>query len=417
MLALVLLAQLLDPTILTQSTVLLNCPLGSTAGTGDDNLNCSNGAALTFARTSPSIACPRTDLEDTAVWEESANTPCYIDGCGLHMMSAVLNSITRSEAFDNAAWVDVGTPIRAAGVADSPLNGADSDTLADSIEDDSGTVQEGVGQVYATNTTSLQSVSVWAQVSSGTLAWSLCVLTGTDTCNTGNGCCVNQTATTTWQRFDQTATTGATSQTKALRVVIGNDGTVGTTGTLILWGAQAVTGASSTTANIPYCRSTGASATTCAGETLTTLAFEFPWEEGAVSMDAEPNWNALADTQTQNNKTFFSARGAGNNNRREVVVASSDDNTYFTNVSSGGTTTNINSLLTWAAGTTNGLFAAWGQSQRSFGQNFTVAVRAADTNKPTGAPTTVSFGSGVSSALEACIANVRLYRRAQRYMR
>lgn len=402
---------------LKQSTILLNCPLGSAAGTGDDNFTCSGGESLTFTRSSPSIACPRTALENTAVWEEATNTGCFIDGYGLHMYQGLTNSAIRSEAFDNASWVDVGTPVRAAGVGDSPLNDTDADTLADSIEDNDGAGQEGVGQVYATNTTSLQSVSVWARVASGTLAWSLCVLTGTDTCNTGNGCCVNQSATTTWTRLDQTATTGATSQTKAMRVVIGNDGTGATTGVLWLWGAQAVTEARTATANIPYCRSTGASATACAADTATVTVDNFPWLEGAITIDTRPYWNALSDTQTSNQLAWFDARDAGNNNRRAVVFVVSDDNTYFTNVSNGGATTNINAAITWAQGTANTLFAAWGLSNRSFGQNFTVSVRAADTNAPSAAPTTVSLGNGISSRLEAAISNVRFYRLPQTYMR
>src|SRR3990167_8132994 len=138
-----------------------------------------------------------------------------------------------------------------------------------------------------------------------------------------------------------------------------------------VWGAQAVTGARTATTNIPYCRSTGASATTCGAEAATVIVSEFPWLSGAVSIDTRPFWNALSDSFSSNQLTWFDGR-VGANNRRALVFVVSDDNTYFTNTSSGGSTTNINAAITWAQGTSNTLYAAWGSGNRSFGQNQTI---------------------------------------------
>lgn len=418
LIALALVAQAFSGSpVLKQSQVVLNCPLGAGVGTGDDNLTCTGGEVVTLTRTTVSIACPRTALEDTAVWEESAGTPCFIDGYGMYVSPGLTNAIIRSEAFDNASWVDVGTPVRAAGVGDSPLNDVDADTLADSIEDNDGAAQEGIGQQYATDTTSLQAVSVWARVTSGTLAFTICVLTGTDTCNTGNGCCANQSATTTWTRFNTTATTGATNQTKNLRIVVGNDGTGATTGVLWLWGAQARVGSAEAAALIPYCRSTGASATACNAETYSVAVHDFPWVSGAFSADTRPYWNALSNSYTPNQLTWFDAFTAATTNVRTLRFVASDERTYFVNWNGSGGSTSMSAALTWAKGVSNTAFAAWGGSDRSLGQNFTVGVRDVDATMPVSAPTTVNIGMGNSSKLDACLSNLRFYRVPQTYMR
>jgi len=144
---------------------------------------------------------------------------------GLYVEPTRANRFSRSEEFDNAAWTKYVVTVTP-NTAVAPNGTLTADTVSFTAALNTAEIR----QVITLASTTTYTLSVWAKVATGTRQFRLKIFDGAAEQSTAD-----LVATTTWQRFTFTFTTGAVTGSPSAAI---RNNSAGTTGSLILWGAQ-----------------------------------------------------------------------------------------------------------------------------------------------------------------------------------
>lgn len=120
-------------------------------------LTTSNGSRITFTRNS-GASCIKEDESGGQLLR--VDQPC-VSGNGIGIFRTVLNSLLRSDALANAAWVAIGTPAAVSRAFTSPWGNTDLSSLTDN----DGAASEGVYQDVALSAQLKYSFSCYARSS------------------------------------------------------------------------------------------------------------------------------------------------------------------------------------------------------------------------------------------------------------